>query len=214
MRHRRHPSLFGGALLAALAASCGVRPPVAPARPASPTGVEHDICDGSPPLPHAPLSGILRNARCDQELYYSMSLVDDMLGVECTYCHAAKVEGQPERDFPRETHQKAVANWMSMHLMSAIKPADGSPLACGSCHTDEHGKPVAKILGTPRDVVKANEWMSLVMVKKFVARDGSKLRCKSCHVGTPGTPEFRKAVILHDDQLPPHPVAAPGTPGF
>lgn len=213
MRPRRLHSLCAGALLAAVVASCGPRP-AAPPAPAASMGVEHDVCEGSPPLPHAPLSGILRNARCDQDMYQSMAQVADQLGVECTYCHAAKEEGKPERDFPKMTHKKEVANWMSMHLMAAIKPADGSPLKCSSCHTDDQGRPVAKILGSPRDKVKANEWMSLVMVKKFVAVDGSKLKCKSCHAGTPGTPEFRATVILQSEQIPPHHVAARGTPGF
>ncbi len=213
MRARRLHFLCAGALLAAVAASCGPHP-AAPPTSAGTAGVEHDVCEGSPPIPHAPLSGILRNARCDQDMYYSMSQVADMLGVDCTYCHAAKVEGQKERDFPAMTRKKEIANWMSMHLMAAIKPADGSPLKCSSCHTDAEGRPVAKILGSPRDRVKANEWMSLVMVKKFVAADGSRLRCKSCHGGTPGTPEFRTTVILQSDQLPPHQPAARGTPGF
>ena len=112
------------------------------------------------------------------------------------------------------TPKKETANWMSMHLMASVKQADGSPMKCASCHTDEHGTPVAKILGSPRDKVKANEWMSLVMVKKFVAADGSKLKCKSCHVGTPGTAEFRPTVILQTDQIPTHQVAAKGTPGY
>lgn len=213
MRHRRLHALCAGALLAVVAASCGPRP-AAPPAPAAAPGVAHDVCEGSPPLPHAPLDGILRNARCDQDMYYSMSQVADMLGVECTHCHAAKVEGEPARDFPATTARKEVANWMSSHLMAAIKPADGSPMKCSSCHTDEQGKPVAKILGSPRDQVKANEWMSLVMVKKFVAIDGSRLRCKSCHAGTPGTPEFRPAVILQSAQIPAHQPAARGTPGF
>jgi hypothetical protein len=143
-----------------------------------------------------------------------MSQVADMLGVDCTHCHAAKAPGQKERDFPVMTPQKEIANWMSMHLMAAIKPADGSPLHCSSCHTDDHGKPVAKILGSPRDPVRANEWMSLTMVRKFVAADGSRLKCKSCHVGTPGTPSFQPKVILQSDQTPKHEVAARGTPGY
>ena len=214
MRHGRLHTLCAGALLAAVVASCGPRPAAPPVPAAASAGVEHDVCEGSPPLPHAPLPGILRNARFDQDMYFSMSQVADMLGVECTYCHAAKVEGQPPRDFPAQTPKKQIADWMSMDLMSAIKTVDGSPLKCSSCHTDEHGKPVAKILGSPRDPVKANEWMSLVMVKKFTAHDGSRLRCKSCHAGTPGTPEFRSAVILQSNQIPAHAVAAPGTPGF
>jgi hypothetical protein len=176
--------------------------------------VEHDVCEGSPPLPHAPLSGILRNARCDQDMYYSMAQVADMLGVDCTYCHAAKVEGKKERDFPVMTRKKEIANWMSMHLMQSVKPADGSRMRCRSCHVDAEGRPVAKILGDPRDPVRANEWMSLVLVKNFVAADGSKLRCRSCHAGAPGTPEFRRLVILQTDLLPKHEVGAKGTAGF
>jgi hypothetical protein len=147
-------------------------------------------------------------------MYYSMAQVADMIGVDCTYCHAAKAAGEKERDFPVMTERKHIANWMSMHLMRAIKPADGSPMKCSSCHTDDQGHPVAKILGQPRDRVKANEWMSLVMVKKFVAADGSKLKCRSCHVGAPGTPDFHQKVILQIDQLPPHAVGVKGTPGF
>lgn len=214
MRTRRLPFVCAGALLAVACGARSAAPPPAAAVAPPPMGQERDICEGSPPIPHAPLAGILRNARCDQDMYYSMSQVADMLGVDCTYCHAAKVEGQKERDFPVMTHKKEIANWMSMHLMQAVKPADGSPMKCSSCHTDEHGKPVAKILGDPRDRVKANEWMSLVLVKKFVAADGSKLKCKSCHVGTPGTPEFRPTVILHTEQLPAHQVGVKGTPGF
>jgi len=211
MRTRRLWSLCAGALLTA---ACGARsqPPPAPPAPA-PAGVEHDVCEGSPPLPHAPLSGILRNARCDQDMYYSMSRVADMLGVDCTHCHAAKVEGQPPRDFLKSTPSKEIANWMSTELMAAIKPADGSPMKCSSCHTDEQGRPIAKILGDPRTTVKANEWMSLVMVK-FVAADGSRLRCKSCHVGTPGTPGFHPVVILQTAQLPPHGAKVRGVAAF
>jgi hypothetical protein len=211
MREPRHVALLVVAVLGACSAPA---PPPAPAAPAPPPGVERDVCEGSPPIPHDPLSGVLRNARCDQDMYYSMSKVADSLGVDCTYCHAAKVEGQKPRDFPVMTPRKHVANWMSMDLMAAIKPVDGSPMKCSSCHVDEQGRPVAKILGDPRDPVKANEWMNLVMVKKFVAADGSKLKCKSCHVGSPGTPDFHRQVILKSEQLPSHAVAAKGTPAF
>lgn len=49
------------------------------------------------------------------------------------------------------TPKKEIANWMRMHLMSAIKPKDGSALTCKSCHVDHDGKPVAKIHGEPCD---------------------------------------------------------------
>jgi len=213
----RFRTLRAGALLAAplaILAACGGAPPIAPApSPAAHTAPDPDICVGSPPVSHT-LSGILRNARCEQDQYQSMAQVETMLGVECVHCHAAKVEGQKERDFPKMTPQKEVANWMSVDLMLAVKPADGSPLKCSSCHTDEQGRPVAKILGEPRDRAKANEWMSLVMVKKFVAADGSKLKCRSCHVGAPGTATFQPKVILQTGQLPVHHPPVPGVPAF
>ncbi len=214
MRSRFLRTICAGALLVApFAAACGAPPAPPPAAPAAPAGPGPNICVGSPPVTH-PLSGILRNARCEQDQYQSMAQVETMLGVECTHCHAAKVEGQKERDFPKMTPKKEVANWMSVDLMQAIKPADGSPLECSSCHTDENGRPVAKILGEPRDPAKANEWMSLVMVKKFVAADGSRLKCRSCHVGSPGTATFHPKVILETAQLPPHGPPVKGVPAF
>jgi hypothetical protein len=210
-------SLVAAACVASILGACG-KPPAPPATPEpASTGVERDLCEGSPPLPHAPLEGLLRNARCDQDLYYSMSNVADMLGVQCSYCHTARADkpvASQDRNFPAKTHEKDIANWMSAHLMQSVKPADGSRMQCSSCHTDEQGKPVVKILGEPRDRAKANEWMSLVMVKKFVAADGSRLRCKSCHVGTPGAPGFRAAVIERSEQLPQHGAASKGTPAF
>jgi hypothetical protein len=198
----------------ALLAACGAPRPLPPASaPAPAAGPDPDVCEGSPPVPHA-LHGVLRNARCDQDMYYSMSKVADMLGVACPHCHAPKGADPKDRDFPVMTRNKEIANWMSTELMQAIKPADGSALKCSSCHTDEKGQPVAKILGEPRSRVKANEWMSLVLVKKFVAADGSKLRCQSCHVGSPGTADYQPAVLLRTGQLPAHAAAVKGTPAF
>jgi hypothetical protein len=201
-------------LVLALAAGCSASAaPGAPASGSAPARESVDICKGSPPVPH-PYALILRNARCDQDMYITMASVADQLGVQCSHCHAP-LPGDPKKeDYPAPTPNKEIAGWMSAHLMVAVKPADGSPMRCRSCHTDENGKPVAKILGSPRDPEKANEWMSLVMVKKFVAADGSKLRCKSCHVGTPGTPAFHPKVILETDQLPKHVAGGPGTPSF
>ena len=211
---RAPPSSRWALVALALVAGCGASPaPGRPAPAAAPTGPPVDICRGSPPVPH-PYSLILRNARCDQDMYITMASVADQLGVGCSYCHAPVAGDAKKQDYPAPTRDKEIAGWMSAHLMQAIKPADGSPMRCRSCHTDEAGKPVAKILGSPRDPEKANEWMSLVMVRRFVAADGSKLRCKSCHVGTPGTPGFHPAVILQTDQLPKHAAGGPGTPSF
>jgi hypothetical protein len=203
-------------LLLVLIAACGpaapASPPAVPAPVAAATTAS-DVCAGSPPVPRS-FTGLLRGARCDQEMYWSMSRVADQLGVNCTHCHAHETEDVKSCVFPPKTPQKDVANWMSAHLMQAVKPADGSPLTCASCHTDAEGRPVAKILGAPRDPVKANEWMSLVMVRKFVAADGSKLRCSSCHAGTPGTAEFVRKVILQNELLPKHEEGGKGTPAF
>jgi hypothetical protein len=137
-------------------------------------------------------------------MYLKMASVVTQLGVECQYCHIP-IPNQPKKfDFPQMTPRKEVANWMSMHVMPALKTADGSPMKCKSCHTDGEGKPIAKILGTPRDPVKAQEWMSMVMVNKFVTAKGEKLKCKSCHAGNFSTPQWKAKVILQTEQLPAH----------
>lgn len=214
----RRAALLTPLFAALLAGGCGpapapIPPQAKPAAPAASAAPEVDVCTGSKPVPH-PFVGVLRNARCDQEMFITMASVADQLGVECTHCHAPKAGEKNKEDYPVMTPKKEIANWMSRHLMQAVKPADGSPMRCKSCHTDENGKPVAKILGNPRDPVKANEWMSLVMVNKFVAADGSKLKCKSCHGGTPGTPAFQRKVILQSDSLPAHKVGEVGTASF
>jgi len=207
-------------LAAALAAGCGRAPAPATAHPkAAPTAApasakpEVDICAGSPPVPH-PFAGVLRNARCDQDMFITMASVAGQLGVECTHCHVVKATDRTKEDYPVMTPKKEIANWMSTHLMQALRSADGSPVRCKSCHTDEKGKPVAKILGSPRDIRKANEWMSLVMVNKFRAADGSRLKCKSCHGGNFGTKDFDAKVILQTARLPKHATGTKGTPSF
>ncbi|MFO0761100.1 MAG: cytochrome c3 family protein [Byssovorax sp.] len=211
----------GAAFLATLAIACGPGPePQSPPSPgtsspastsaaASGTSGAFDECAGSKPVPH-PFSGILRVARCEQHMYLTMASVAGQLGVKCAYCHAPPKPGEKDEDYPVMTPKKEIANWMSMHLMQAVKPIDGSPIKCRSCHTDEEGKPVAKILGEPRDPVKAAEWMSLVMVAKFVSADGEKLRCKSCHVGNVKSPTWQGKVILRSDQIPRHSVGGAG----
>ena len=204
-------------LTAALAAftGCGATPAVTPtppvaSAPAPPTSAKpaFDECADSGPVPRV-YEGILRNARCDQQRFLTMASVADQLGVTCVYCHVPLPSDPRKEDYPVMTPRKEIASWMSQHLMQAVKPADGSPMRCKSCHTDENGKPVTKILGNPRDPAKAAEWMAMVMVNRFVAADGSKLRCRSCHVGTMGTPSFQAKVILRSDQIPKHEVGGP-----
>ncbi|HVY49420.1 MAG TPA: hypothetical protein VHB21_26190, partial [Minicystis sp.] len=166
-----------------------------------------DPCADSKPVPH-PYHGILRSARCEQEMFLTMASVADQLGVECTYCHVPLIQnGVPvpkKEDYPVMTDRKLVANWMSTELMRSIKPAAGGEMKCKLCHVDEHGKPVAKIFGYPRSREKAMEWMNLVMVNKFVTLSGDKLKCKYCHEANVGSPGFDAKVIL-TDHLPPHP---------
>ena len=169
-----------------------------------------DECKDSGPVPRV-YEGILRGARCDQQRFLIMASVADQLGVECVYCHAPTADPK-KQDYPVMTPRKEIANWMSQHLMQAVKPVDGSPMRCKSCHTDENGKPVAKILGNPRDPAKTYAWMASVMVNRFVAADGSRLTCRSCHGGTVGTPAWQPKVIFRSEQLPKHEV--PGKAAF
>jgi hypothetical protein len=176
---------------------------------ASASAKPFDPCDTSPPVPH-PYFGILRVARCDQHMYLTMASVVTQLGVECKYCHVVDPNNAKKEIYPVMTPKKEIANWMSMHLMQAVKPADGSKMKCQSCHTDDKGNPLVKILGNPRNPEKAHEWMSLVMVKKFVSASGEKLKCKNCHVGNYTTSEWNAKVILRSDQIPKHQVGGSG----
>ncbi len=168
-----------------------------------PTSKPFDPCEGGLTLT-ATYSGVLRGARCDDDRFPIMADTAKMLGVDCRYCHVPHPTDAKKEIYPVMTARKEIANWMRGSLMMAIKPADGSELKCSSCHTSASGKPVAKILGTPRDEVYAHEWMSLVMTTKFVvAATGEKLKCKHCHVGNYKTPEWQAKVIL-TDHIPAH----------
>jgi hypothetical protein len=167
------------------------------------TAKPFDPCEGSKPPPRE-YAGLLRVAKCEQDMFLTMAGVAGQLGVECKHCHVPHPTDAKKLDYPVMTPKKDIANWMSQHLMQAVKTADGSPMKCKSCHTDSEGKPVAKILGNPRDVIKAQEWMSMVMVNKFVSTSGEKLKCKSCHVGNFTTKQFQAKVILRTEQIPAH----------
>lgn len=199
-------------LALALLSSCARPAPVAPAS-AAPAEAKPaiDPCKGAPPLTPA-RPGILRAARCEAEIQLVMTSISEQLGVPCRHCHAPLAVDPTKLDYVAATRQKAIANWMSVHLSAAVKPADGSRIECRSCHADNLGRPTLKVLGAPRDREKANEHMSLVMVRRFVAADGARLKCRSCHGGTPGTPAFRAEVIGHDEALPAHGAAPPARP--
>jgi hypothetical protein len=215
-------ALWGAALLAAVTLGCRAPAPAAPAETPAAARVaassSFDPCASSKPLPH-PYHGILRVARCEQDMFLTMAGVADQLGADCRFCHAPLIENGHEvpkkEDYPVMTDRKLAANWMSTELMQSLKTADGSKMTCRSCHTDDEGKPVGKIFGQPRDVRKAMEWMNVVMVNRFVTLDGQKLKCKFCHQDKVGSPGFDKKVIL-TNHLPPHPpvagAAAPPAP--
>jgi hypothetical protein len=176
---------------------------VAGAPTLAPTSKSFDACEGGLSL-STRYSGVLQDARCDEERFPIMADTAKMLGVDCRYCHVPHPTDPKKELYPVMTPKKEVANWMRGHLMKAIKPADGSELRCQSCHLDKNGKAIAKILGNPRDEVYAHEWMSLVMTTKFVvAATGEKLKCKSCHVGNYKTSEWQAKVIL-TDHIPAH----------
>ena len=193
----------GAAVLAGVAGGCGPAQPAGGPGSGAGSAKAFDQCDKSPPLAKKYV-GLLKDARCDYDRFPIMADVGKMLGVECKYCHAPDPDNAKEELYPVMTPRKEIANWMGMHLMTAIKPKDGSALTCKSCHVDEDGKPVAKILGEPRDARAARDWMSDVMVTKFVvAKTGEKLKCAHCHMGTFDSPTWQAKVIL-TDHLPAH----------
>ncbi len=211
----------GAVLVAALLGGCGPTPPAGGPNGKSPSAAStanalpsvaptlapvskpFDPCEGGQTLTTQYL-GVLRDAKCDDDRFPIMADTAKMLGVDCRYCHVPHPTDPKKELYPLMTPKKEIANWMSAQLMKSIKPADGSPMKCRSCHTDNKGQPVAKILGNPRNQELAHEWMSLVMTSKFVvAATGEKLRCKHCHVGNYKSPEWQAKVIL-TDHLPAH----------
>src|SRR5690242_6591347 len=84
----------GALAIAATAAGCGPAPSATPQQPTAaprPKGPEIDICEGSKPAPRV-YAGILRNVRCDQDMFITMASVAGQLGVECTHCHVQKAD--------------------------------------------------------------------------------------------------------------------------
>jgi cytochrome c len=210
-RRTGRASALASVLWAALALSCGGAPAHAPtavapaasaAAPAAPQAA-FDPCTESKPLDKK-YTGLLSAARCDQERFLIMAGVADQLGVQCTHCHVRSEADPKKLDYPVMTPHKEIAAWMHGHLMRAVKRADGAPMTCKSCHTDERHRPVAKILGEPRDVVRSQEWMTLHMVQDFVTARGERLKCKSCHVDNFTKPGWQSRVILRTSQIPPH----------
>jgi hypothetical protein len=181
-------------------ASCGGAPqPAEPSSRAPVAGraVKSDDCAQEPGKPPPePLKrkydGVAAKARCQREVFSIMGGLTFFLGVKCAHCHE-------EPDYPKMTHKKLIANWMARELIPSIqKKQGGGDVWCNDCHVVD-GKGTAKILESPRDVRWAAEWMTTHMVEDFADSSGHPLRCKSCHGGNPGTPEFKKKIILTDN---------------
>lgn len=194
---------FAAAALAAaaLAGGCasGAAPAADPVKPARKAPSSFDPCAGQPP-PAKEYLGVLREAKCEQDMFLTMAATAEALGVTCGHCHLQKAGGGPKDfDFPPMTRNKEVANWMKHQLVDRLRHKDGSPVTCASCHVGKDGKRSARFLGEPRDQAFAMEWMSLVMVNEFTKADGSKLRCKDCHAAPPSVPAFERKLILSRD---------------
>lgn len=160
-----------------------------------------DICkkndDGSlaKPIAAGTYRGLLRNAACEQQVYITMSRVAQALDVDCTFCHVPDPDDPKKALYAEPTDRKARANWMLETFVQGLRPVDGSPTTCSSCHGAE-GAPRAKILQTPRDDAFAQEWMHEVMTTRFVTAEGDRLRCKTCHQGmAPGSTGWSPTVI-------------------
>jgi hypothetical protein len=147
-------------------------------------------------------TGLLRGVTCDDQVFLTMANVAGQLGATCEHCH--KKVSDKENDYVAATPNKAIANWMFQHFMQSLRPKDGSRFACSSCHKGEDGKPLAKMLVTPRDPSHATEWMMLKIVNRFQSAKGEPLKCRSCHVGSFGKSDWHPKVLLETNQIPEH----------
>jgi hypothetical protein len=195
-------------IAAFVASACGGAPPRVEPTAGGPQGsassapvastaapVAHfDPCAASPPV-WRKYDGILKRAKCDQDMFLTMAGVADALDVKCEACHVPNPSGKGF-DYPKMTEMKKKALWMDHYFIENLRQRDGQPMRCKSCHVDKSGKPSLHFLGTPRDVPYAIEWMSTVMTSKFTQKDGTDLKCKNCHGGGWGSKEFSKKLIL------------------
>ena len=185
----------------AVLVGCG---PAPASEPAAPAKGRPDICEGSPPLDKQ-YTGLLKSARCEQDKFLKMADISAQLGVDCDYCHIKDPSTPDKFDYVTSTPNREIAAWMGSDLMASVKPAkEGGRFRCKSCHGDEAGKPLAKVLGNPRDPEKAHAWMTRVMVTDFVTKDDSKLTCKACHGDAPNQPGFQAHIMLKAELPPPH----------
>jgi hypothetical protein len=183
-------------------AGCSASPPTRRAAPVpvAKKGPAFDPCAGSPPVPRK-FFGLLKDAKCEQDMYLTMAKIAGDLGVDCNYCHVQDPSDSKKFDFPKMTDRKQVALFMGHDFMDGLRRKDGAEMRCKSCHVDKNGKPAAKFLGTPRDLAWTTEWMNLVMSNRFVHTDGTKVKCRDCHAATVGQDDFDPKVIAHGDRV-------------
>jgi hypothetical protein len=200
------------ALALAVLAGCGGAPASRPtpsvvrgaAEPNERTAPRVDPCAGDAPSAPLGFQGLLRDARCEDEVIEIMTETARALGVSCDYCH--------ERgDFQRATPKKEIANWMATKLSPSLRRRGGGAVSCADCHASE-GRGVAKILGEPRRQGRSVEWMTTVLSERFETSQGTPLYCRTCHLENLGQPGFAKTVIL-TDHLPARAPPASSTDG-
>lgn len=166
---------------------------------------DDDVCEKNPdgsikdPIPPGKYTGLLRNARCDQQKFLTMASVMKQVGAsDCTFCHAPDPKNPKRALYAESTPRKAVANWMLATFVEGLQRVDGKPMTCRGCHAAEkgQGKGTVHFLREPRDVTFTQEWMNEVMTTQFLERSGKRLRCKTCHVGmAPGQTGWNRKVI-------------------
>lgn len=115
------------------------------------------------------------------------------LGVECDYCHSAKLDdkgnpvtknGKAQLDYSADTPKKRVAShmWNDWVSQMTVKDSD-TPLYCDSCHQG-----AATFLDRDDDD-KLKSWMKQNFAAKLVTTSGDDVKCTTCH-GKPFDDQF------------------------
>jgi hypothetical protein len=128
-----------------------------------------------------PYEGLLKNARCGDQAFFTMSSLAKTLGMQCVDCHVQDPNDPKREIYTQQTDMMRTANWMLEQYIDGLQRTDGSAAECKDCHTGADGKGLAKALGVPRDQGRTMKFMSTVMVGKFNAAGGTELACKTCH---------------------------------
>lgn len=107
------------------------------------------------------------------------------LGVECSFCHEAKVDakgkpvlknGRPELDFEVETEKMRVTEQMWDQWVAKLQfKGTGAPVFCDSCHQGQ-----AEFLNRD-EPDKLKHWMKKNFNERLETIDGDPLKCGTCH---------------------------------